>query len=447
MIQQEIFVCGESILSHPVTFLFHLDDSVHKGEPTKKVLADLKLVIADCRVALAKKIAEWVDVALSVHKPVLLLCPDADTLADLHKHVGVLPILPVAALLIKRTKNESGLMNFAVDALDYSETESKSGSDSGPSRSGAREKKPASAASQMECACTDYATLSRVFVDASAVDTFKMKVETAMEKKEGLAPRDGTPPTGLKYFLHVFSTNFSFTYSGAGASNKPGNATFTWTVWGFLNQTAQSNSQYLSVEGRINVYAGELHRNDSCDRGFGNAYVRGTLTAPMNALAFVPTSGSGDFSGTVDIPISYKSPLGGYQIWNYNSSMNNKIDSWSCKAISSAASLGAQWWMNRPCDGSNVPDKWKDAFSFWGHVHDFTGASSGSLDVNSISAWVTPTLLTGYQTISGDFSWEGAHFWGSSCSPGMYWGINAYWMWFYNANPGFRVDFTPINPS
>lgn len=448
MIQQQIFVCGDGLLSHPVSYLFHLGEETPRGRPDGAALEKTRLILADCRTTEAAQTAEWVSQGLRADRPILLLCPSPDTLSALRGIVGILPQRSVAALLISASRNASGLTDFRVEALEYSAVAAGAAAADAPSRAALEHDRMPTDDPAVACACIDFASLGSAFVDPAAADLFKVHVERAMDRRHGSSiVLDNTPPTGLRYFLQTFTTTYSFTYSQGGTSNKgAGAATFTWTVWGFLNQTQQGNSQYLVVEGRISVNAGSLHANDECDRGFGNAYVLGTLTAPMSPQAFVPTSGSGSFSGTVSIPISYKSPTGGYQIWTYTGSISNTVDKWSCKSISSGASLGAQWWMTDPCDGSNIPDKWKDAFSTWGHVGDFSGATSGSLDVNTISSWVSNTLLTGYQSVSGSFGWEGVRFWGSSCSPGMYWKINAGWTWYSNYNPGFSVDFSPINP-
>ena len=446
MIQDSVFVCGASLLAHPVSYLFHLGENVRRGTPDADALEGARLVLADCRTAAAGDVAQWLGSGLDAGKPVLLLCPSADTLAALDGKLGLLPLTASAALLVSASRNPSGQRNYRVHALEYSATPTGSLSAEAPSKAAEGSGPKGAADAAIPCACIDFAALGSAFVDPAAADLFKVQVEKAMDPRHAAEVYD-SPPTGLKYFTHVYNTSRSFTYSQGGTPNPgAGVANFTWTVWGFLNQTQQSNSQYLVVEGRISVSPGTLYSNTECDRGFGNAYVQGTLTAPMQAYNFVPTSGDGSFSGTVSIPISYKSPTGGYLIWNYSGSVNNSITSWSCKSISSGESLGAEWWMTSPCNGSNVDDDWDDAFTFWGHVNDLTGASSGSLDVNSVSAWVSNTLLTGNQTVNGNFGWQGVRFWGSSCSPGMYWATNAGWNWFYNVNPGFSVDFTPINP-
>ena len=443
MIQDEVFIWKSGLLSHPVTYLFHLGETGASGSDLG-ALGAKRLVIADCRSISSSASADAVDAALGQKKPVLLLCPHTDTLEALQGHAPLIPQVPVAALLI--SPRAEGPTGVDVWSLQYSAVPVADGTVSAPSAAAEKEQAPQAAEAPIECACSDAMDLLGAFTSSEAVNTFKMAVEHAMEGRSSVTA--DPPPTGVVYFLDTFNSVVPFTYNH-GVSNGAGSATFTWTVWGFLSQTASSNTQYLSVEGRISVNAGSLHSNDQCDRGFGNAYVKGTLAPPsaMKAQAFVPVSGNGNFTGSVTIPISYKNPLGGYSIWNYTSSMNNSVDSWSCKSISSGANLGAQWWMNKPCDGSNVPDKWKDAFSTWGHVGDLTGASSGSLDVNSISAWFTQQMLNGYQVVTGNFGWEGARFWGSSCSPGMYWKINASWQWWYNVSPGFTVNFSRIYPS
>lgn len=445
MIADQVFVCGTGVLSHPVTYLFHLPSGAAHGAPNASILGDRSLVLADCRLNAAQDIAAWVGEGLAQKRPVLLLCPSVDTLAALKGRVGILPHAAGAALLIAARQNSSGLMNFEVSTLEYTAAAGNEQSLGGPAAAAKGGQAPKGHDSQIECACTDFATLGTMFVQAEAVDAFKIRVERAMEGKFASVGAEPTPPTGLKYFLQVINQSIPFTYSGSGVSNGAGALTLTWTVWGFLSQSQQSNAQYLSVEGQLSLAPGSLHADNQCDRGYGNGYLKATLTAPLNYTASVPTSGDGTFSGTVSIPISYKSPLGGYQIWNYSSSVNNTVSSWSCRSLSSGNALGAMWWMNSPCNGSNINDTWRDAFTFWGHVNGFTGASSGSLGVNTVFAWNTSTLLTGYQNIGTSFEWEGARFYGSSCSPGVYWYINApYGIW--SNQTGFSVDFTSINP-
>jgi hypothetical protein len=447
MIQTQIFVCGSGLLSHPVTHLFRLGADVAHGAPDAAVLGDKRLAVADCRTSTAAEAASWVGICLAAGRPILMLCPGADTLAGLRNTVGLVPDTASAALLVGSRRNPSGLVDLQVHALAYthgtSDDETLSAASAAATEGGARLARNAPAS----CACTDFDELGSVFVTPEAVDTFKMIVERAMDPRADSPAPANTPPTGLKYFLHTYSTTVPFKYSGEGVSNGPGAATFSWTVWGFLNQTKTSNSQFLVVEGRIACYAGTLYKNDQCDRGWGNTFVMGTLTAPLNALSFVPTSGEGNFAGTVQIAISYKDPTGGYLIWNFASSVNNTVSSWACKSVSSGASLGAQWWTTSPFDGSNFNDTWDDAFTFWGHVEGFTGASTGTLDVNSVSAWQTNVILDGHQSVKGDFSWQGGRLWGSDCTPGVYWEKNGHRHRVFDVNPGFSVDFTPIHPA
>jgi hypothetical protein len=447
MIGESIFVCGKGVLSHPVSFLFHLGVGTAHGVPTAKSLGDSKrLVLADCRNAKSADVASWTETALAAGKPVLLLCPSLDTIEALKGKVGILPTSASAALLVASHKNPTGLMNFDVRSLEYALFPTSSETVEGPSELAKQNGKKPEAEPQLSCVCTDFETLTNAFVSPESAEHFKCQVEKLMDHRYKPVVLDTSPPTGLKYFLNTFTPQSPFTYSCSGNSNGSGTIAFTWTVWGFLNQTATSNSQYLVVDARISLSPGSLYSNDECNRSYGNAALQGTLTAPMSPQAFVPTSGNGSFSGTVTIPISYKSPTGGYQIWTFTDSMSNTVDSWSCTTVSAGSALGGYWWMTSPCDGSNLSGSWSDAFNTWGHVGDLTSASTGSLDVNSISAWVSNNILSGYQSVNGSFSWTSAGFWGSSCSPGLYWKINACWPGF-NWSPGFSVDFTPIQPS
>jgi hypothetical protein len=122
--------------------------------------------------------------------------------------------------------------------------------------------------------------------------------------------------------------------------------------------------------------------------------------------------------------------------------VDDTVDSWSCKSISNGARLGAEWWFTSPFDAADR-DTWKDAFDFWGNVKPLTGASTGSLDVNTIAAWVTSTILSGSQKINGFYEWYGTNLYKGD---GIFGGIHVRWSVFPNNNPGFTVDFNPIVP-
>ena len=447
MIQDSIFVAGTGMLAHPVSYLFHLQPGVANGDPSSA--KDKLLVIADCRLHSPDEIAAWLDATDTTRSAVLLLCPNSTHMEMVSARFAITPIVPPAALLIRSRLREDGAPHHFVRALQYTAT--MGSTDEAEANSAAADKAGRTPPPEhpMDCDCTDFEALGKVFVSPEAVDSFKLAVEHAME---GSLPQDTEPqpPTGLKYILTSFTSNIPFTYSQGGKSNKgAGSADFTWTVWGFLFQSASENKQILYVGGALNLSAGTLYSNDDCDRGFGNTYLTGTLNAPspFTKIDFDPSSGSGSWSGSMTIPISYKSPTGGYQIWNFDQSFSNSVSSWDVKSVSSGNNLGAMWWMTSPCDGSNVSDQWKHAFSTWGHVGSLTGASSGSLDVNSMAAWQTTTLQSGNVYLPGNFGWQGARFWGSSCSPGMYWKINAGWTWYSNQNPGFTVNFASLQPS
>lgn len=447
MLQEKIFICGDNLLAHPVSYLFHLDGDVSRGEPDNKALKNKSLAIADCRLLTAARIADCQSKIESAGTPLLLLCPAQDHIDALADQVGLMPLVPAAAILIESRENSAGLTNYSVRALNYTVLPSGLNEFSGESKVAEEGTAPQVSGSGAECACIDFSVLGGILVDPAAADMFKTHVEVAMDGGSG-DDEQSAIPTGLKYFLHNFNASVPFTYAYGTTKNKSaGSADFTWTVWGFLNESKDETSQVLVVEGRLNLNAGSLHANTSCDRGFVNCYLKGTLEAPMDEKAFVPVSGSGTFTGSVKIPISYKSPTGGYQIWEYEGGVANTVTSWKCTSISSGTKLGAEWSMSKPVDGADVNSTWSNAFDFWGHVNGMPGASTGALSVNSIAAWFTKSLKSGNVAVQGSFGWEGYRFFGGNCSPGMYWSIHAEGIYFYNVNPGFIVDFSPITPS
>lgn len=439
MIANAVFVCGKGLLAHPVSYLFHLPSDAGRGAPNQAALGDRRLVLVDCRLHAAQDVAVWVSDSLAHRLPVLLLCPSADTLSALKGRVGILPDVPGAAMLIAARENSCGLTNFEVSTLEYTLVPVGIQSLTDPDAAGHE-------APEIECACTEFAELSNVFVPPEAVDAFKIRVERAMDGEFAAGPQQNSPPNAVKHFFHIITQISPFTYSSDGVTNGAGALNFTWMVWGFLSQSEKGNSQYLSVEGAISLSSGKLANNDQCKRGFGNANLSVTLTAPMSYWGSAPTGGGGNFTGTVAFPVSYKRETGGYLTWNYSASVNNAVTSWVCKSLSSGPSLGNMWYMIEPCNGSNLDKDWKKAFTFWHHVKDFTAASNGTLPVNTVYAWYTNNLLNGLVTLDVDSEWQCIRFWGVGRSINSYLSGTAE-SGTYTWRPRFGVDFSPINPS
>ncbi|WP_417624688.1 hypothetical protein [Paremcibacter congregatus] len=447
MIQSEIFVCGDGLHSHPVAFLFHLNNLTEHGSPTKNKLKDKKLVVADGRSASAEQIKSWYG-EVPKEMPFLILCPTAEINNALTGATGAMPNFPAAAVMIQGKENACGLTDHTVEVLAYSAKAAGSSSKTAKSKEAIAKGLEGSSHPEDECDCTDFASLSQVFVAPEAANDYYSRLLDAMAGKNIPTVSTVNPPTGMKYTKTSQNVTTGFTYKYKKSNKSAGAVTSTWTIWAFLSQSATENSQYLIVESNMSLAAGSLHSDDSCDRGYGNTYFYSSLDPSAAGFTHVdhgPTSGSGVVSYKIDVPMSYKDPLGGYQVWSFEDEISSGATDWTCSSISSASKLGARWYMTKPCNGDNIGDHWKDAFSTWGHVGSLSSAGKASLQVKTYCAWSTKTLASGNISVAGDFGWQGSRFDGSSCSPGMYWKIN-YDATAYTWNPGFSVDFSTLQP-
>jgi len=444
--QENILLVAEQYLTHPVLAKLGLGPS--SAIPPSKVsqIDSYTLIIFDCRLANPEELASKHELFLrsvTAGKPTLLLCPSRAHLQAINSQLGACPTEPSAAVLFASSINPAGIRNTEISSLSYnipvSDTEHES------ARSRAADQADINEQSRSSCNCRG-GQIGETFVDGQSVDRFVGRLARYVESGAVIEPEAGPIPTGLKYFRNTFHISAPFTYCQGGAcNNTSGSIDLTWTVWGFLDQRRDGNSQYLVVESNYTLYPGQLRSNGETDRGFGNAFVYSGITPPLSPYKHQPVDGNNSWSGEVKIDISYKDPFNAYQIYTYENTVNQTINSWSVKGTSSGSKLGSQWYMNSPCDGSNIPGAWQNAFDFWGHVKDLPGSTTGSLGAYEISSWTTNNLLKGYQPIGGDYGWEGVRFWGDPCTPGVCWQIHAGWNWFY-WNPGFSVDFTPINP-
>ncbi len=446
MIMNDVYICGERLLSHPVSNLFHLNASTPKGTVTADNIIDTRLVLIDCRVSARSDISSCAEATIAARKPLLMLCPSVDDVASLQGSVPILPTTASAALLISMHMGADDLPRFDVRSLEYSAIPGSVTTREQPSGIALSEEAPASHGFDAPCNCIDFAEIASALVTPEAANLFKVQVEHVMDGGLGADSADANIPTGLKYFKHTYTPTTPFTYNTGGISNGAGALTTTFDVWGFLSQTASQNVQYLVVESFDSLNSGSLNANDEATRGWFTYHFQAALAAPMSQQTIVPNSGSNTFTGDVKIAVSYKSPLGGTQIWDYTGAVNNTVASWDCGNASQGATLGNNWWMTAPCNGSNIADTWGDAFTFWGHVNPLSAASSGTLAVNSIAAWVANTPLSGYQTLTSSCIWYGGRLWGGNCSPGMYWSMHALFYGPFSSAPGFSVDFGPIQP-
>jgi len=452
MIQSNIFICGNGVLGHPVTQLFHLNDTVDRGEPSAKSLKNKFLVIADGRMNSPDQISDWCS-QVPENIPFLVLCATQEQKLAMCKHVGSIPNFSSVAVMTQTQRDEDGNRASFVNTLGYSLAASQSESYEGPSDEALELNQTIEQQASSDCPCTDFADLANAFVTPQAANDFYTLVLEAMKRtKEGItafASMTIMPPSGMKFTMTLQNLTTAFTYNAGGVSNGAGAITHAYTVWAFLSQTSSSNSQYLIIEANSSLSAGSLYANDSCDRGTGNSKYESSLRPTASSFTYVdhgPSSGSGSFPYSINVPISYSDPLGGYNIWTFSDSITSSASDWNCGSITSGTSLGSKWYMTSPCDGDDVSSTWKDAFNFWGHVSSLTAAGSGTLQVATYSAWQTPSLVSGTTSVGVTDSWTGTRFYGSSCSPGMYWYLNAPSSGFSWA-PGFSVDFSTLQPT
>ncbi len=454
MSKETFMITSPQFIFHPVTQALGLTCENLRPTPTAQQIAGSQLIIFDCRQLAAEALGNSSGLlvqAVRQGKAILCLDPGAAHVAALQNLIQGCPSDAKSALFARGRGNSCGQMNFEVLTLSYPAIAASN--EQANSASQAQQAAGTADLTAHACSCsksTSLAQLTAALAPAS-IDRFAARVLYAVEHERKLT-QDTTIPTGLQYFLTTITDSASFTYSNSNAdsgyqsNSSAGSIDLSWTVWGFLNQTATSNSQILVIEAAYGLSPGGLDSNDSDGRGYLNCYLNASADPSLSALEYQPTSGDDSWSGTISLPISYLSPTGGYQIWTFSDGVSNSISSWSVQNISSSASLGSQWYMNSPVAGNNVSDDWKDAFSFWGTVNDMPNASTGTLSVNAISAWSTTSLKNGTVSIPTQFAWQGAIFYGTSCFLGTCMGIHyasSGWTW----SPSYSVNFSAIYPS
>lgn len=455
MKQGDLLLAGSAFYSHPAGLLLGLSRADLNASPSQAQMTAAKAVVIDCRhvgpAALSDKSGAF-QKALAGSRPVLFLSPSEVHTEALAPFVNGCPVNSCEAMLVGWHQNQAGARDFDIISLEHHvefldsgiETSlSKEKQEQGDSGESTPEK-PATTAAPCSCSCTCGGAATETG-DATR-ERFVSAVVQYLER--GRLIEEPTPPAGLKYFRVIKQTYTHFRYKNGDRSNKSdGTLTVNWVLWGFLNQTETSASQYLVVESAYSLHPGDLKSDGREDRGFVNAFLKGSVKAPLNYYAYQPTSGNNSWSGTVTLHISYKDPFGGYRLWEFQSSINNTVSDWGVKNISSGAELGSQWYMASPCDGTNLGDKWDDAFTFGGNVKSMPDASRGTLSVNSAGAWLTPQILSGNQLMNSNFAFTGCDFWGTGCIGWMHTCAEIHAAWTgYTWSYSFYVDFTSIKP-
>ena len=396
---------GRSYVSHPVLDrLFAGLLQPAEGEPDFK---HAKLVVVDARQGVAE-LAEGAvaQQALNAGVALLVIAPGQGQLAPLAPLVGIAPGGPAQAVLITPSVAEAGRQrSFEVRRMNY-----RAGTREKPVKKNKGEARPPrpKSAGQPD--------------DDLLLGNFVGHVERRAES--GFRPKalaDPIPP-GLKHFLVHYFDDSSFRSSaeeeGTTYTNGSGLLTTEYEIWGFLSQSASETSQYLIIEGTYTLNPGTAAVNNEDKRGFGNTSLESQLNPSgsiFTPLRHIPTEGVNTWNETMKIEIPYFDTLSGQQVYTFETSVSQTITSFSVKNTSAGDEQGSMWFMNSPCDGSDIEATWEDAFTGDNHLDPLPTACMGVLTALEASAWRTTSLQSGNVRINLEFSWDESLWLGTNC--------------------------------
>lgn len=355
--------------------------------------------------------------ALTAGVPVLILSPGEGQLDGLAAIVGAVPQTPMQAVFITPNANRKEAGRYEATILAY--PPGFATNDAADNEKPRGKNDPAPAREAASCGCGKSAKEHA----ADGIGDFGVMVEGRLSTHR-FSPTALAIPDGLKYFQTTWNPSISyFTSSNCEGddcfTNGQGSLTIRTTVWGFLNQTASANSQYLILEATYNLYPGTLAQNDDEGRGFLNTRLGSALTPNESGFAFhdhIPNNGINSWNENFTIDISYRDPLsGGYQIYRFETVVAQSIDSWSVQNATSGTTAGSTWFINSPVNGNNISDTWKGAIVDAGHIAAFPSASTGTLTAKESSAWQTSTIYSGNVSVSSDFAWDEDVFYATGC--------------------------------
>ncbi|HEX8308949.1 MAG TPA: hypothetical protein VF645_11100 [Allosphingosinicella sp.] len=430
---------GDEYLPHPVTDRLGTRTLTVVDPNQLRQIESADLLIYDCRRNLSDDLADadgYLRKALQAGTPVLFLSPAAND----HKGIGAiaggaLAIPSVATLVVVRPgaggkRADHYALCYPPTGLGDSETR-RDGSDQ-------NERTPA--------CCDDRPPPKRV--DPSLLAFIRKAKQLAAAKQVPATVED--IPTGLVYVFQTYSCYAPFTYSGDGNSNGAGSLTVSLTVWGFLNQSASQSSQVLGIQSTYSLNPGSLYDDDDQGTGFVNCYLQGVITPSSSSGSFnfidqAPTTGANSWTETAQTIVNYAPATGGFDTYTYTTTITEALDSWSVQPETSGSSVGPMWYLNSPCNGSDIPNTWSDAFNWHDEVEGFPGPSTGALGTSASAIWGTSNLVTGSVNIGAALGWEGTWFDSEDCFLGICSSTSAYWNW-WTWNPVFWIDFTPLQP-
>lgn len=404
------------------------------------------LTIVDCRVDnLGEQVGEGgrMRAAVEAGTPVLLLQPSAADLGALDGSVGLLPSEPKQAVLIASRVNSAGIREHEVVCLSYPAAPADPEQGGAWSRSG-------------EVAAPAPEGFERVPEESgsAALDAFLGHVEAAIENRRTAGQND--PPTGLKYFRHLYTdlVSFRYRYDPWKVQNRSdGLVKVSWQIWGFLAQSEGTNEQYLAIEASHELQTGLPQWNDYTGRGFGTYRCENDLLAsetstatPLRPVGHVPASGSNSWAADLKVPISYKDPLGGYRIWNFETRVVESLDKYSVVSSGTGNRLGSTWYLHDPVNGRERDNvNWSDAFTWNSHVKAFPHNYIGTLPTKSASVWRAPRIFEGRVDLSETVDHAGGLPYGTLCTGAGCLYAWVCWNWHRNWFSS-RVDFSTIVP-
>ena len=451
MLTDGVLLIAESSIPHPVT------DSLFGGRlaPTAEEIGPLNnylLVIVDARQSssafgegsLAQK-------ALRAGVALLILSPAEGQLAPLATVIGAVPDAPAQAVFVCRNGNAGEDNRFEATVLACDPIRGERGfADNKDSEAAPQAKAEGLVADQPSCVCRE----DKTSYQETVVGSFTTLIQSRLSTGTSYAPTAVALPDGLKFFRSQYNFMSGFTSRATGDDgvdykNGPGSLAGSLIVWGFLDQTATSNAQYLVVEASYNLNPGSLAQYDDEGRGFANTLLVSNirpLPSEFAAIQHIPTNGVNSWDETLKLDINYKDPLSGsYQIYPFTANVNQTIVDWSVQNQSAGPRLGSQWFMNAPADGADLLNTYTNAFTTWGGVKSLPSASTGTLAVREASAWITKTVMTGRVGISTPVDMQSTIFYSFRCGLLVCYRI-AVLARVYRFGQSLSVDFSAIQP-
>ena len=450
MLTDGVLLIGASPISHPVT------DRLFGGllAPAAEVgpINAYLLVVVDARLSSsAFEEGGIAQKALRAGVALLILAPAEGQLAPLATVIGAAPDAPAQAVFVCRSENAGEENRFEATVLAYDPIRGEGGfADNRDSDAAPQATAEGLVADQPSCVCRE----DKTSYQETVVGSFTTLIESRLSTGTTYAPTALALPDGLKFFRSQYNFMSGFTSIGTGDDgvnykNGPGSMAASLIVWGFLDQTATSNAQYLVIEASYNLNPGSLAQYDDEGRGFANTLLTSNtrpLPSQFAAIEHIPTNGVNSWDETLKLDINYKDPLSGtFQIYPFTANVNQTIVDWSVQNQSSGQRLGSQWFMNAPADGADLPNTYTNAFTTWGGVKSLPSASTGTLAVREASAWITKTVMTGRVGISARVDQQSTIFYSFRCGPLICYRMAVLALGF-RLSQTLSVDFSSIQP-